>query len=238
MFKKLLLIIFLASFLSSCDQIQNENQTEISQKEDKYEKAKFLYASDGDTIWVDIDGVREKIRFVGVNTPELAKDGNPAEFMAIEAKDYTSKILKNEEIYLERDVSDRDKYERMLRYVWLEEPIENPTKEDIEEKTLNGILVKEGFAYSNYYKPDIKYQKHLDKLEKYAQDKGLGIWSDPNNPSVFKNDSKDKYLIKGNRNSKVYHLAEWDSYDTVKEKNVVYFKTEKEAREAGFRPAR
>lgn len=244
MLKKLLLALLFAVSLTACDEIQNqneipnENQTPIENKNETFEKAKVLYASDGDTIWVDIDGAQEKIRFVGVNTPELAKDGNPAEFMAEEAKNFTSNSLKDKEIYLEKDVTDRDKYDRMLRYIWLEKPTANPTKEDFEEKTLNGILVKNGYAYSNYYKPDTKYQKYLDEIEKSAQDKGLGIWSDPTNPIISEEKVEEAYLIKGNKNSKVYHLPEWDSYETVKEKNAVYFETEKEAQDAGFRPAK
>lgn len=238
MVKSLLLTILLAISLSSCEEIPNEYQARTIEKDQAYEKAKVLYAADGDTIWVDIDGKEVKIRFVGINTPELARDGNPAEFMAEEAKNFTSNTLRDKEIYLEKDITDRDKYDRMLRYIWLEKPVANPTKEDIEEKTLNGILVKEGYAYSNYYKPDIKYQKHLDNIEKSAQDKGLGIWSDPTNPIISKEDLGENYLIKGNKNSKLYHLPEWDSYDTVKEKNAVYFETEKEAKDAGFKPAR
>lgn len=238
MLKKLLLVLLFAVSLTACDEIQKQNEKYNQSEESFYEKAKVLYAADGDTIWVDIDGTREKIRFVGVNTPELAKDGNPAEFMAEEAKNFTSNALKDKEIYLEKDVTDRDKYDRMLRYIWLEKPTANPTKEDIEEKTLNGILVKEGYAYSNYYKPDTKYQKYLDTLEKSAQDKTLGIWSDPTNPLISEEKVEEAYVIKGNKNSKVYHLPEWDSYDTVKEKNAVYFETEKEAQDAGFRPAK
>lgn len=238
MLKKLLLVILFALSFSSCEDISSENQNDLSQNEDTYEKAKVLYAVDGDTIWVDIDGDEEKIRFVGVNTPELAKDEKPAEFMAEEAKNFTSNAIKGKEIYLEKDVTDKDKYDRMLRYIWLEKPNANPTKKDIEEKTLNGILVKKGYAYSNYYKPDTKYQKYLDDLEKSAQDKSLGIWSDPTNPIISKENVGESYLIKGNKNSKLYHLPEWDSYDTVKEKNAVYFETEKEAKDAGFRPAR
>lgn len=234
---RLILAIFLALTLTSCDQIQKENKNDFSKEERQiYQKAKVKYAVDGDTIWVDIDGKDEKVRFVGVNTPEVAKDGKPAEFMADEAKDFTNIILKNKKIYLERDISDRDKYDRLLRYIWLEEPVDNPTLNDIEKKTLNGILVKEGYAYANYYKPDIKYQEYLKELEKSAQENKKGIWSDGTEQKEEKIDQT--HLIKGNKNSKVYHLPEWDSYDTVKEKNAVYFETEKEAKDAGFRPAR
>ena len=238
---RLILAIFLALTLTSCDQIPKQNEIQMeSAKEEKqiYQKAKVKYAVDGDTIWVDIDGKDEKVRFVGVDTPEVAKDGKPAEFMAEEAKDFTNKTLKNKEIYLEKDISDRDKYDRLLRYIWLEEPATNPSLSDIEKNTLNGILVKEGFAYANYYKPDIKYQEYLKELEKSAQENKLGIWS-YGSKSAEENEKIDQtYLIKGNKNSKVYHLPEWDSYNTVKEKNAVYFETEKEAKESGFRPAR
>lgn len=238
---RIIFAILLALTLTSCQEIpkENKNQNEFASKDRQiYQKAKVKYAVDGDTIWVDINGKDEKIRFVGVNTPEIAKDGELAEFMADEAKDFTEKTLKNKEIYLERDISNRDKYDRLLRYIWLEKPVENPSLTDIERKTLNGILVKEGLAYANYYKPDIKYQEYLKELEKSAQDNRKGIWSD-GTKSLNENEKiNDSYLIKGNKNSKVYHLPEWPSYDTVKEKNAVYFETEKEAKDAGFRPAR
>lgn len=241
---RIIFAILLALSLTACDDIPNENKenkAENSQNNESYEKAKVLYAHDGDTIWVKINGNKEKVRFVGVNTPEVAKDGNPAEFMAEEAKDFTEEILKDKEIYLERDISDRDKYDRLLRYIWLEKPLSNPELSDIENKTLNGILVKEGYAYANYYKPDIKYHDYLKDLEKSAKNNKNGIWSErKTNKDSRKKDEKihESYLIKGNKNSKVYHLPEWDSYDTVKEKNAVYFKTEKKAQDAGFRPAR
>lgn len=241
---RIIFAILLALSLTACDDIPNENKenkAENSQNNESYEKAKVLYAHDGDTIWVKIDGKKEKVRFVGVNTPEVAKDGNPAEFMAEEAKNYTEEILKDKEIYLERDISDRDKYDRLLRYIWLEKPLSNPELSDIENKTLNGILVKEGYAYANYYKPDIKYHNFLKDLEKSAKNNKNGIWSErKTNKDSRKKDEKidESYLIKGNKNSKVYHLPEWPSYDTVKDKNAVYFENEKEAKEAGFRPAR
>lgn len=243
---RIIFAILLALSLTACDDIPNENKenkAENSQNNEIYENAKVLYAHDGDTIWVKIDGKKEKVRFVGVNTPEVAKDGNPAEFMAEEAKYFTEEILKDKEIYLERDISDRDKYDRLLRYIWLEKPLSNPELSDIENKTLNGILVKEGYAYANYYKPDIKYHNFLKGLEKSAQDKNLGIWSDEKNQSNTNKNTENKIntqnkLIKGNKNSNLYQLPEWDSYDTVKEKNAVYFENEKEAQDAGFRPAR
>ena len=241
---RILLSIFLAFSLSSCDEISDyntDNEVNSNTYSEDFEKAKVLSVHDGDTIRVKINGNKEKVRFVGVNTPEVAKDGNPAEFMAEEAKEFTEKNLKNKEIYLEKDISDRDKYDRLLRYVWLEKPLSNPELSDIENKTLNGILVKEGYAYANYYKPDIKYHDYLKDLEKSAKNNKKGIWSErKTNKNSRKKDEKidESYLIKGNKNSKVYHLPEWDSYDTVKDKNAVYFENEKEAKKAGFRPAR
>lgn len=242
---RIVLALIFALTLTSCEEVtsddKNQSEIKIEDREKNYEKAQFSYAHDGDTIWVSIDGVDEKIRFVGINTPELAKDGKPAEFMAKEAKDFTEKSLENKEVYLEKDVSDRDKYDRLLRYIWLEKPVTNPSLKDIETKTLNGLLVKEGYAYANYYKPDVKYHDFLKKLENTAKANNKGIWSDGKADKDFveKNEKIDEsYLIKGNKNSKVYHLPEWPSYYTVKDKNAVYFENEKEAKDAGFRPAR
>lgn len=181
--KKILKIfwIFILIFsLSACDEKENTSNDQISSTDETYTKAQVTRVIDGDTIWVNIGGDKEKVRFIGINAPELARDGKKAQFMAEKARDFVEKTIKDKEIYLEKDLTDRDKYDRLLMYIYLEKPSEDPSFEEIRDKSLNGILVKEGLAYSNYYKPNIKYQDFLEKLEDEAKENKLGIHSKKN----------------------------------------------------------
>lgn len=174
---KIFWIFILIFSLSACDEKENTSNDQISSTDEIYTKAKVTRVIDGDTIWVNIGGDKEKVRFIGINAPELARDGKKAQFMAEEARDFVEKTIKDKEIYLEKDLTDRDKYDRLLRYIYLEKPSEDPSFEEIRDKSLNGILVKEGLAYSNYYKPNIKYQDFLEKLEDEAKENRMGIHS-------------------------------------------------------------
>ncbi len=71
-----------------------------------------------------------------------------------------------------KDVSDRDKYGRLLRYVWLEEP----DKSKLEEQMFNAILIKEGYGSVMTYPPDVKYSKTFVGIEKKARENNKGLW--------------------------------------------------------------
>ena len=127
---------------------------------------------DGDTIWVNINGKEEKVRFIGVNSPEYTKK---IEKYGKEATEYTTSCLLGKTIYLQKDVSNTDDYDRLLRYVWLEK-ITTITEENIQNYLFNAKLVAEGLAQSNYYYPDVKYQKYLEDIEKQAKENKRGMW--------------------------------------------------------------
>lgn len=240
MLKKILLTLIFALSLTGCDGVASEFIRGFNEAQNTSEDSLIVSkVSDGDTIWAG-DGNKDiKIRLVGVDTPELAKFGNPAQFMAKEAKEFTYDLVYDKVIHLERDESNIDKYDRYLRYVWLEEPIRNPSLEDIRDKTLNGLLVKEGYAYAKAYEPDTKYRKYFEEIEKAAVKNEKGIWSKKKNRDEYKKENyKGSGSIKGNKNSKIYHLPGSRNYNSMKEENVVYFESEKEAKDAGFRPAK
>lgn len=115
---------------------------------------------DGDTIVVLYEGKSEKVRLIGINTPEsVHADESKNTKEGEEASKYTKGLIKKgQTVYLQKDVSDRDKYDRLLRYVWLEEPAEI-NEETVSSMMLNGILIKEGYAEPKEYYPDIKYSK-------------------------------------------------------------------------------
>lgn len=217
-----------------------------------FETAKVVSITDGDTIVVDINGKTEKLRFIGIDTPETHHPSKPVQYFGKEASDYTTKQLTNKTIYLQKDVSDRDKYGRLLRYIWLIKPSKNePTKEEVIANCFNAELVKNGYAHAYTYPPDVKYNEIFKELEAKAREKHIGLWNN-NNPDsenskeiVVNEKINQKYVadtkegvIKGNRNSRIYHMPGQRSYNKISKKNVVYFKTEEEAKAAGYRPAK
>ncbi|WP_262122163.1 thermonuclease family protein [Anaerococcus sp. Marseille-Q5996] len=144
-----------------------------------YETGRIVRVVDGDTAVVKIKNENQKVRFIGVDTPEYNPKRNISQPWGKEASEFSKNLLKDQIVYLEKDVSETDKYNRLLRYIWLEPPqdLSNPTYEEIENLMINGILVRDGYARAKTYKPDTKYQYELKKIEKSAKNKKLAIWS-------------------------------------------------------------
>ena len=115
------IIIALVFLIPTLSNLFN-NKTAISKLDrNNLEKAQVVKHVDGDTVHVKFeDGRIEKLRFIGVDAPELANEYREAEFYAEEASKYLRDLIYEKTIYLEKDVSDRDQYNRLLRYVWLE----------------------------------------------------------------------------------------------------------------------
>lgn len=111
---------------------------------------------DGDTI--EITG-GHRVRYIGIDTPER---GEP---FYLEASMANRNLVLGKKVRLEKDVEDKDRYGRLLRYVW------------IDNMMVNARLVKLGYAHSHSYPPNLKYQEHLLQLEKVAQEYKLGLWS-------------------------------------------------------------
>ncbi|MCT4565660.1 MAG: thermonuclease family protein [Maledivibacter sp.] len=138
-----------------------------------YEKAVVKRVVDGDTIEVILNGIKEKIRFIGVNTPESAgKYKYKPQPYGKEASKFTNSSLLGKVIYLEKDVGDKDKYGRLLRYVWLTEP----SKGNLEENMFNAILLREGYGRVMTIQPNVKYQRIFTQLEREARKNNKGLW--------------------------------------------------------------
>jgi endonuclease YncB( thermonuclease family) len=123
---------------------------------------------DGDTIKVDIGGKIETVRLIGMDTPEIASPHNPQDdYFGPEAAQYAKQLMENQLVYLIPDPmqSNRDKYNRLLRYVFLE-----------DGTLVNAKLIEEGYAYNYIYQP-FQFMKQFDYLEKQAKEKQLGLWS-------------------------------------------------------------
>ena len=128
---------------------------------------------DGDTIEVNIDGTIYKVRYIGIDTPEL--DDKRPEYCALaqEATRYNRQLVEGKTVRLEKDVSETDKYGRLLRYVY------------VNDTFVNAELVRQGLAWAKAYEPDIKYQDILEKAEAQARKDGIGLWAPPTIPSYI-----------------------------------------------------
>ncbi len=134
-------------------------------------QAKVVEVVDGDTITVDIDGRTETVRLIGIDTPETRDPNDPVECYGAEATKRTKVMLpKGRTVYLEKDITDRDRYDRLLRYVWFK------GKDDGKPRLANEILVREGFAVVSTYQPDSRYADWFTTAQKAARDEGRGLW--------------------------------------------------------------
>lgn len=122
---------------------------------------------DGDTFEIVNRGKTEKIRLIGVDTPESVKPGHEVEPYGLEASNYTKKMIKGKIVQLEFDVQERDKYGRLLAYVHIEE----------DGTFLNAQLLEEGLATVFTVPPNVRYADNFLKIQKKAQQNKKGIWS-------------------------------------------------------------
>ena len=135
-----------------------------------FPRAEVVRIVDGDTIVVVIDGREERVRYVGVDAPELANrdTGAAAECGADRATDANRDLVADVQVELERDTSDRDRFGRLLRHVW--------TTVDGERVLVGEQLVADGAIEARSYPPDTRYDGRLDAAERDARSAALGIW--------------------------------------------------------------
>lgn len=165
-FKKnriLKLIILFISFVYLYQTNQNEAINLTSKNlEVKISSVKVKRVIDGDTIQLE-NG--EKVRYIGINTPEINDKRSNLSCYGEEARLQNKKLVENKEIRLIKDVSDKDKYGRLLRYVY------------VNNLFVNLELVKQGFAQVSTYPPDIKHQQEFILTEQKARREKIGLWN-------------------------------------------------------------
>lgn len=194
-----------------------------------YTTAEVKRVVDGDTFETDKG---EKVRLIGMNTPETVKPNSPVEKYGKEASAYSKKQLTGKTVYLFADAGDKDKYGRLLRYVFIKGGAE----------MYNETMLKEGYANTMTIPPNVMFAKTFVETEREARNKGKGLWSGGDAKSDQKKTGsaascKDPQ-IKGNinaKNEKIYHLPGGKSYSQTKAEMM--FCTEEAASDAGFRKA-
>jgi micrococcal nuclease len=130
------------------------------------ETATVVSITDGDTIRLVIDGQEVRVRYIGIDTPEV---GEGAEPFGVEATEANDRLVAGRSVVLERDVSHTDRFGRLLRHVWLET--------DAGWILVSRELLRLGLAQVVTFPPDVKY--HADVLlpaQAAARDAGIGLW--------------------------------------------------------------
>ena len=133
------------------------------------ERAEVLRVVDGDTIVVRIGGREDRVRYIGLDAPEIANAGagTTAECGGDEARTVNERLTAGGQIVLERDVTDRDRFGRLLRHAWLE---------DGGWRLIGLELVEAGAVEARSYPPDVTRDREFGAAEDLARELRAGIW--------------------------------------------------------------
>lgn len=127
--------------------------------------AKVTNVVDGDTIDISTG---ERVRYIGVDTPETKHPAKPVQCFGKEASEKNKELVQDKEVRLIKDVSDKDKYGRLLRYVYI--PGEN-------DFFVNDYLAREGYAHAATFPPDVKFSEQFTAAEREARENQRGLWA-------------------------------------------------------------
>ena len=150
---------------------QEEDKKEEQDSRHGFECITVGRVIDGDTFETS-DGRR--VRLVGVNTPESTIR---TEAYGKEASSYTVSKLEGKQVWMQKDVSNRDRYSRYLRIVWLEVPSNDMDENEIRTKMFNAYLVLNGYAEPSTFIPDVKYSAYFVKFAREAREDNTGLWA-------------------------------------------------------------
>lgn len=184
--KKYFLILFLITLLTGCSvqPVQPPQPITVRQEQPaqhgtpiKSIPVKVIQVIDGDTFKVLLNGQKENVRFIGLNCPELSHPDLKIKEQPFgqEAAKYSTNVLLEKTVYLEFDVSDRDKYGRLLAYVWLSLPNEL-NEAEMRSKMFNCRLLTDGYSQVMTVPPNVKHQDLFVRLEREARSSEKGLW--------------------------------------------------------------
>ena len=132
---------------------------------------------------------------------------------------------------MEKDVSETDKYGRLLRYVY------------VGNLFVNAHLVKFGWAQAATYPPDVKYSSYFVSLEREARENNEGCWFIPEEteeepPPAEEEPPAPTKMFVGSKKSDVYHYSNCRYVKMIKPENIIWFSSVEDARNHGYRPCK
>ncbi len=133
----------------------------------RMDTAKVKRVVDGDTIELDTG---EHLRYIGIDTPETKHPKKPVQCYGEEAYQANKKLVEGKSIRIEKDVSNVDRYKRLLRYVYVS------TQASPSGILVNDYLVRNGFAFATTFPPDVKFAEQFLDAQREAREKNLGLW--------------------------------------------------------------
>jgi micrococcal nuclease len=130
-------------------------------------EGRVLRVVDGDTIHVQVGGRDERVRYIGIDTPEEVKPGTPVQCYARAAAAANRRLVAGREVRLVPDVESRDRFGRLLAYVY----------RSGDGRFVNAELVRDGFARTLTIPPNVRHAERFADLAGEARDAGRGLWS-------------------------------------------------------------
>ena len=128
---------------------------------------KVVRVVDGDTIHVRVGDTREKVRYIGVDTPESVKPGTPVQCFGRRASEFNTRFVGGERVRLVLDAEERDRYGRLLAYVYRVR----------DGRFVNAALVRRGYAQALTIPPNVAHAEEFRRLGSAARRAGRGLWS-------------------------------------------------------------
>jgi micrococcal nuclease len=174
------------------------------------------WVDDGDTI-VLTDGRR--IRYIGINAPEVESKYSKAEPFGSEARDLNRSLVYLKKVRLEFDNEKYDQYGRLLAYVFSE-----------NDTFVNNAMIAEGYAYCLSRKPNVRYEEFFLKSQQKAMLSNKGIWQSS------RNEEPREYI--GNRRSKRFHLRSCPFAGKIDKNSIKIYKEKRDAYLEGFAPCK
>lgn len=130
--------------------------------------ATVIYVTDGDTVGVEVDGVQERVRLIGIDTPETKKPNTPVECFGPEATAFTKSLLPaGTALHIERDVEARDVYGRLLAYVY----------RSADGMFVNKEIVGNGYARPLTIPPNVAHADEFVVAARNAEATNVGLWA-------------------------------------------------------------
>lgn len=218
-----------------CEGASPANAHRLHRSESNSQPVSLVRVVDGDTILLNIDGVEERVRLIGIDTPEsVHPDKSLNSSFGHEASDYVKNLLAQTEstLYLELDVQERDRYGRLLGYLWL------------DDQMLNETLLIDGYAQISTYPPNTRYVDAFIESSHLAREAGKGFWAadtsaftgeeSSNNDVTASNFSSERTYI-ANARTGVFHESSCKSVKQIAEHNKVSISSREEAERLGYR---